>query len=295
MTPFIYTYPNIGSFQQRGGLKERNNKLNEINKIKNTLDFQVVEVPADLIKNCAEENKTGLSIGSFLDSNTVPHLYSNDQSTAKINYILHTEPVFSRKGCNGTLTTHLKWYDKNWINSFISHITSIIDFLGIAPYAIEIHPGYGLRKKNTFENLSLAIERLYNEMIDRYNQGSLIFIENRTGQQIKSGTDLKEFWNYFNKRYPDLVQDIGIILDIQQLFSVTRHKFEEEFLRIPKDSLYGLHIHIKHQPPAEEDEIPWKFVSQEIESMKKERTLHILPELFHLINVIKNTIFPKIL
>ncbi len=48
---------------------------------------------------------------------------------------------FSHQGFNGNCTPKLKWYKTGWIHKFVNHIFSIIDFLKIAPYAIEIHPG----------------------------------------------------------------------------------------------------------------------------------------------------------
>jgi hypothetical protein len=43
---FVYIY--IGTFEQRGGLIQRYDKLIEINDECNTEDFKIVEVPADL-------------------------------------------------------------------------------------------------------------------------------------------------------------------------------------------------------------------------------------------------------
>ncbi len=255
--------------------------LNEINNEKNTNDFKFVEIPADFVKNCKEEKKTGLAIGSLLDNRTVGNLYNNDKLVDKINYILHTEPVFRRNGCDNSVMTDLKWYDTNWVDNFIKHIFSIIDFLGEIPYAIEIHPGRSLRKKNNFKNLANGIETLNNKFYDRYNKKILVFIENRTGQQIKSGKDINNFWKLFSENYTDLVNNVGIILDIQQLCTVSKEKFVEEFLKIPKNSLSGLHIHTKHQIPSEKDIIPWQFISNEIKSIETDKTLHILPEVFH--------------
>ena len=281
MSKFDYTYPNIGTFKQRGGLNQRVERLKEINQEKKTSDFKFIEIPADFVKNCKEEIKTGLPIGSFIDNKTVGNLYENDRLVDEIDYILHTEPVFRRNGCEKSVMTDLKWYNTKWLDSFIKHIFSIIDFFEILPYAIEIHPGRSLRKKNTFENLAMGIEKLYNKFNDKYNKDITIFIENRTGQQIKSGKDIKNFWKFFSTNYSDLIGNVGIILDIQQLCTVSKEKFIYEFNLIPKNSLSGLHVHKKHQIPSKSDIIPWRFISNEINSIESGKPLHILPEVFH--------------
>jgi len=55
----VFTYPNIASFRQRGGLKQRQEALKAINRKYGTRDFQLIEVPADFVKNKTEERKTG--------------------------------------------------------------------------------------------------------------------------------------------------------------------------------------------------------------------------------------------
>lgn len=47
----VFTYPNIASFRQRGGLKQRRKALKAVNRKYGTRDFQLVEVPADFVKN----------------------------------------------------------------------------------------------------------------------------------------------------------------------------------------------------------------------------------------------------
>lgn len=50
----IYTYPNTSSIPQRSGLKSRYLKLKEVNEQLNSPIFQIVEIPADFIKNESE-------------------------------------------------------------------------------------------------------------------------------------------------------------------------------------------------------------------------------------------------
>jgi hypothetical protein len=53
---------------------------------------------------------------------------------------------------------------------------------------------------------------------------------------------------------------VGIVLDIQQLFTRTRTKFLEELRAIPVRSVKGLHFHSKHRTPSDSDPIPWRDV-----------------------------------
>lgn len=280
-TNIYYTYPNTSSISQRGGLKTRYLKLNEINKKLNAPVFQIIEVPADFIKNINEERRTGLSVASFLDENSVPKLYSKDLISDNVNYILHTEPVFNRKGINENITSKLHWYSSSWFDEFVKHVFSIIDFFQVLPYAIEIHPGQSERKKNNIEAFLAAIEKLHNIYLDTYDKELLLFIENRTSQYIQNGTNIKQFWNYFSNKYPELTDKTGIVLDIQQLYTATKNRnknFQTEFSKIPPDSLIGAHIHERHKKPSCKY-IPieiWDYVAENLDW--REGVFHILPE-----------------
>jgi len=54
-----YVYPNVSGISQRGGLLERWNLAKQ-----NGCDL--IEVPADFVKNKTEIEKTGLNLGEFL-------------------------------------------------------------------------------------------------------------------------------------------------------------------------------------------------------------------------------------
>lgn len=278
----IYTYPNIGSFNRngRGGLKQRQRELKIINKKYDTNDFQLVEIPADFIKNVKEEMKTGLKVCSFLDQKSVKNLYESGFLDENIKYVLHTEPVFSRKGLKNSCTPKLEWSNKIWVDKFVKHVVNIIDYLKIKPHAIEIHPGKFDKGKNNIEVLSEAIKILHEKYYLKFNHVIIIFIENRTGQYIKDGEDIRDFWEYFENQYRDLTDKTGIILDIQQFYTVNKDDFKFEFSKIPKESLIGVHIHKgSHQVPDEDDKIPWKYISEEIMDLgTKKRPLHVLPE-----------------
>lgn len=132
----VYTFPNTTSFSKRGGLKERLRALKKINNSLNQDIFKTIEIPADFIKNKTEEKKTGLEVCSILDDTSVQKIYDSDASLNETQYILHNDPVFSRKGENKTCISHLEWYNPVWMKKFLIHIFSIIDYFNVIPYAI---------------------------------------------------------------------------------------------------------------------------------------------------------------
>lgn len=185
-------------------MTERVEALNNINRSINQNIFKTIEIPADFIKNKTEEKKTGLEVCSMLNNDSVKQIYSSDRSVTEARYILHTEPVFSRKGAKKTCTPHLEWYNPSWMKKFLTHIYSIIDYFNQTPYAIEIHPGMSKSGKNNIKTFSNAIDMLHKKYFDKYGKETLIFIENRTDQYIQDGTDIREFWNYFKEEFPHL-------------------------------------------------------------------------------------------
>lgn len=279
----LYTYPNTSSISQRGGLRSRYLKLEEINERLNSSVLEIVEIPADFIKNKTEEEKTELPVCAMLNDDTVKKIYTKDHIQNEVKYILHTEPIFSRTGNNGSCTPKLKWYDANWLENFSEHLFSIINFLGKSPYAIEIHPGKYENGKNNIKSLSKAIKNLHDLYSERYGNDVLIFIENRTYQYIQDGSDIEEFWKLFSIKYPDLVHKTGIVLDIQQLYTATKKfnkDFKIEFSKIPSDSLIGAHIHERHKTP-EFKYIPeeiWDYIAKENRWNNNNRPFHILLE-----------------
>ena len=242
--------------------------LNQINFEYKTIDFQLIEMPANFLKN-----------GSMINLKTVKNYYSREYLDNKeIKYILHTEPVENSK-------KQLKWYDKSWMNQFVKHIFSIIDFLDIEPYAIELHSGEFLKGQNNIEVFSEAIKTLYDKFLEKYNKKPLFFVENRTRQYIASGSDIKEFWKFFSSKYPQLVDNVGIILDIQQLYTNSKFfndDFFDEFNKIPNNCLYGSHIHHNHVKPSIEDDIPWQYIEDNLGSkIRHDLPFHVLPEVIN--------------
>lgn len=193
----------------------------------------------------------------------------------------------------------------NWLREFIDHIFSIVDFFGITPYAVEIHPGKFGDGQNSIQALSRAINIIHTEYERKYGTKILIFIENRTNQCIQDGNDIDEFWEYFMSEYPHLTHITGIILDIMQFFTSTKKyglDFKSEFSKIPIDSLMGVHIHgrhngrrgFAHQVPVADDQLPWEYISKQIKNLGTEkRPLHVLPEVHHVKHVEKTFEFCK--
>jgi len=266
-----YVYPNTCEIPQRGGLLSRW-------KLLANSEFSVIEVPADFIKNNSEEVKTGLSVTDFLSEKAIETLYNKgDNIPSELQYILHTEPSLPRTDHYQIVTQPLlKWYDKQWVEKLCEMTLNISKFLSKPPFAIEIHPGDNRNKYSDIcEAANFLIERYFAELKVR----PLILLENRTGQFISKGSDISCFWKLLKQNYTFLEDKVGIVLDIQQLFTVTRKQFEEQFEKIPFDAIKGVHIHSKHKAPKSSDEIPWVAVFEKLSKIAK--NLIVNPEVSH--------------
>jgi len=283
MKPIIkYTVPNLAIMKQRGSLRSRSDLLMKLNDTLNSRDFGLVEVPGDFIKNPSEENRTGLTVGSMvLGKATAQALYSDepgDSITPVAGYILHTEPGLSRKGAT-PVTPKLKWHDPDWVSLFLRHIFSIVDYLGRPPYAVELHPGSSQRGQNTLVSVAEGIYRVSQELSSRFGAPVQVFVENRTGQVVRTGPQMRQLWEYLAERYPDLTQVCGFVVDLQQLHTSTRARFLDELSEVPAESIAGYHVHRLHREPSLDDPIPWLEVADLI--ARARRPLHILPEVHH--------------
>jgi Xylose isomerase-like TIM barrel len=267
-----YIYPNVSELNRkgRGGLGTRQ-------VLAEQTGCSLVEMPADFIKNKTEVELTGLDLGSFLDQQAIQTLYESPGKAHEIKYVLHTEPSLPRADGYGlSHQAQLRWYDQDWINHVIQMIISISEHLKAPAVAIEIHPG---DRRNTYSNLLQACR----EILRRYKSASgvmpQILLENRTGQFISSGKDLLGFWEAVIAEPDRLSSSVGIVLDIQQLFTVTRQHFATQFSLIPLESIRALHVHTGHRMPSLQDSIPWKKVFDRIRSL--DTPLIINPEIHH--------------
>jgi hypothetical protein len=276
-----YVLPNLSTFNQRGGLVSRSKIVEEIEKSTDNVKFQLVEIPADFVKNYSETEKTGLSLGSMLTSKTVCKIYQKENGFSKA-YCLHTEPGIPRRTPKNFKTSKLCWFDEVWIDAFLHHLVAIIDFLGKPPEVIEVHPGTKQKGLNSIKSLILGLELLMIHLKDSLNILPDIFIENRTPHIISSGANIRLFRDELMSI--DLLKkhSIGIILDVQQLFSKARGRFVDELWKIPHEILRGFHIHQLHRTPTNEGKINWIAVRDFIHSGNFKSDLHILPEVHHM-------------
>ena len=258
-----YVFPNTADIRQRGGLDVRRN-------LAESAGCSFVEVPADLIKKESEVTATGQDFCTFLTKESIGKLYTPTQNASgKIPYILHTDPALNKQA-------RLRWNDPVWTEKFVRMILDLSDFLGIPPAKIEIHPG---DRKNSFADIAGSVKAIQAGYQDSFGCVPEILLENRTGQFISQGTQIAGLWDHIMQHNPDLADSFGIVLDIQQLFTVTREKFLLSFNKIPSACLKGFHIHRLHRPPKIGDGIPWPEVFARIASI--EHDVIINPEIHH--------------
>jgi len=265
-----YVYPNVADLNRdgRGSIEERWDRALET-------ECQLIEVPADFIKNPTEERITGLPNGAFLTRQAISRLYVTSSVPQGVTYILHSE---FRDG------PHLKWNNPEWIENLVEMLILISKHFGVPPRAVEIHPG-GTRNSN--DDLINGSRLLLKGYEDKFGHLPFILLENRTRQFISTGEELARFWETASKKGRDIIDQLGIVLDIQQLFtSVNRAEedFLEHFNMIPDKAIKGLHIHtrrnnISHQTPTETDHIPWEAVFSRLRNFS--HPLIINPEVLH--------------
>ncbi|MFA4877027.1 MAG: hypothetical protein WC586_06405 [Methanoregula sp.] len=266
-----YVFPNTSDIPQRGGLDYRR-------ELAKSAGCSFIEVPADLIKKGSEVTATGQELGSFLTKQSIAELYTPTQNqSGTIPYILHTDPSLSRTDNFGIkMQPPLRWNDPAWTEKFVRMILDISDFLGTPSAKIEIHPG---DRRNSFADIVRGVKTIQTGYQDSFGIIPEILLENRTGQFISDGLEISGLWDYIMKTEPELAVSFGIVLDIQQLSTVTRQNFLESFNLIPPECLKGFHIHRLHQPPGIGDGIPWPEVFAKIAGIGHDVIIN--PEIHH--------------
>jgi hypothetical protein len=238
------------------------------------LGCDLVEMPADFIKNKTEIRLTGLEMGSFLDQSAISLLYGADPVPASCQIVLHTEPELS-------LPCLLCWHDRAWVDAFVRMQIALIRHLRVPPAVIEIHPG---DRHNTIKDIIGGALRLIEEVGNAFGRAPLVLLENRTRQVVSTGQDLLEFWRSV-ARGGGLSEQIGVVLDIQQLFTQTGGNagnvagFLAGLRMIPDEALRGFHIHRNHRNPSLNDAIPWREVFGRIRQLKNDFLVN--PEIHH--------------
>lgn len=217
-------------------------------------------------------------MGTFLTKRSIEALYRpTTDSTAKIPYIFHTDPSLSRTDNFGLKhQPPLRWNNPAWVEQFVRMLLDISDFLGSAPAKIEVHPG---DRRNSFSDIIRGAKAIRDGYRQSFGAAPEILLENRTGQFIAEGTDIAGLWNHVLQYNPELTASFGIVLDIQQLSTVTRQDFLPSFYKIPSACLKGFHIHRLHRPPRTGDGIPWPEVFSRIARL--EHDVIINPEVHH--------------
>jgi len=267
-----YVFPNISAFNRngRGGLHKRYENANATN-------CSFIEVPADFIKNKTEVQLTGKELGSILTAKDVEKLYKSGTPSENVKYILHTEPSLSRRNRTGTsYTPPLLWNDRKWANDFIRMAISISKRFKIPPAGIEIHPG---GRNNTNQDLIRAIMDIRAQFEKTFKTAPFVVVENRTGQFISNGNQIADFWEALLSKEPKLSDVVGVVLDIQQLYTVTKNAFLKQLKLIPHKSVKGLHIHCRHRTPSIENKIPWKSVFSWVGEINHK--IFVNPEVHH--------------
>ncbi len=220
-----FVLPNIATIPQRGGLEYRW-------ELAKTLGCSFIEMPADFIKNNTEVKKSGQDLCSPLLKDSIEKLYCKDEDIPiTLKYILHTEPSLPRTDGYGiSAQAALKWYDVKWTENFAEMICNITEFLGIPADKIEIHPG---DRRNTYEDILNGASVISSQYYEKFNQIPDILLENRTGQVVSSGTQIDALCNVYYNKFIENLPNFGIVLDIQQLFTVTKNLCITEFNKIP--------------------------------------------------------------
>ena len=270
-----YVFPNVSSIPQRGNLTTRWEHAKKFG-------CSFVEVPADFIKNPNEAGRTGLDLCDIPSKEKIPLLYSlNAPAPEHIPYILHTEPSLSRRdGFGMSVQAPLRWNDELWRIRFTRLVCDISEFLGSPAANIEIHPG---DRRNSSGDILKGVQLILAEYEKVFGIVPEILLENRTGQVISTGKEIAGICHCCETDYPELLQHFGIVLDVQQLYTVTKGKFLVELDAIPMEFVKGFHIHAKHQAPSIDDPIPWEEVFSRIRGIRQD--LIINPEVLLMKNV----------
>lgn len=274
MTEISFVFPNVSELRpQRGGLSSRAPLAAE-------QGCSFLEIPCDFIKNPKEAQRTGLAVGSILTAGAITELYDMETGPAPLPYILHTEPSLPRRSESGipSPAAPLRWYDRDWREAFIGMTLGVAERLGSPPAAVEIHPG---DRRNSYEDVVRGMTEIRASFESQYGTATAILLENRTdGQFVGDGKAIARLWDRLTTIAPELVDDCGVVLDVQQLHTKRKSKFQADLVAIPPDALKAFHIHRLHRTPSLADPIPWREVFVLITSL--DRPVLINPEVHHL-------------
>lgn len=261
MAAFELVLPNLARLPQRGDLRARWALANE-------LGLDVVELPADLVKNRREERITGIPIGGFLGPEAVDVLYSPGPPEAR--YVLHTDPGIPRR--DGTMfIPELRWGEKGWTSGYADSLGLTARRLGPAPLMIEVHSG----RHCDLEQVIEAAAGLAKAMRSRCGKEVMVGVENKVGQIMATGEDMARAGDLMDLSGEDA---LGIVLDVPNLWKSRGRRAPEDLDVVPIRRLLGVHVHDRHRPPDPGGQIDWEAVADLLE--RTDGAL-INPEVFH--------------
>lgn len=248
-----YIYPNV-SEDNRSGRGSLSARLAHAS----LLGCELVEMPADFIKNKAEVELTGLDLGAFLDEGAAGRLYSAcDEEITPGKYILRTEPsLLGMESSGAAHQARLCWADKKWVNRFAEMVLVIARRIGSAPSVVEIHPG---DSTNTFADIIFGARVIRERLEKNLGVGPRVWLENRTGQIVQTGEDLAAFWQAVRAERGVFLW-LGVAVDADLLWAATRASFSSQLDAIPDEAVRALHVHRLHRTPGAADDIPWPLV-----------------------------------
>ena len=265
-----YVFPNV--LRSRGKFSHRCEYARAVG-------CSYVEIPAHFVRGKKELGKTGQEIYSIPTRESIRFLYGEETIPEDpLPYILHTEAIIKRKseGSRGK-KPHLLWSNPQWRENFVAMLCDIAEVIGSPAAKIEIHPGE--RNEISPKDILDSVEFIISQYTRITGSEPEILLENRTGQRVKDGTDIKGLWNLCEEKYPQLQNKFGIVLDVSQLLTVTEDNFLRSFAEIPDPCLKGFHIHYQHHPPSSSDLIPWNVVFARIGNLRQD--IIINPEIHH--------------
>lgn len=256
-----FVYPNVTELKQRGGLIERWERARNAR-------CDIVEVPADLIKNKTEVERTGQDVGAFLTQSSIELLYQRDRPVpADLKYSLHTDPSIPRNDRHGRrIVPPLRWHDPAWVSAYADMLLGLSDYLGTSPHAVEIYSG---DRKNTVADIVRAIAVLSGAYLDALGSSPIFLLVNRAEQAVFSETQLRSFWLHLTDHCPDIETFAGVALDIRQFRIAKGDESTAAFARIFPESLKGFHMPAGPREPGNESTF-WDSVSATMLSLRHE-------------------------
>lgn len=248
--------PNLASLAQRGDLGERWSMARRYG-------LDLVEVPADLIKNRREAELTGLPIGSMPEDGSVELLYDRGDRNAR--YMMHTDPGIYRR--DARTMARLRWGDEGWTDDYVRFLSSASRRLGPPPEVVEVHSGRDVDIAGMVD----AMARLRDGLRRELRAPVIVALENKPGQAVATVKDIIEAMDLMDGQ-----DGLGIMLDVPNLWKAGRRQ-AGGVETLPTERLVGMHVHERHRAPPG-GAVDWSAVRR---LMCRRDELIVNPEVFH--------------